>query len=272
MAQLNTAFYCFAPLCGLPALKKSWLQSLEELGVKGTIILAPEGINGFLAGPSTAVRTALAMVRSLPPLSGLRVKESHSAKVPFAKLCIKLKKEIVTFRVAELSPLQPGAKRIQPAELANWYSQGREFIALDTRNQYEAKLGTFANSVSLPINHFTELATAAQALPEDWKKKQVVTFCTGGIRCEKAAPYLESIGFENVLQLDGGILGYFEAMGGAHWQGECFVFDERVALGPDLLPTGAFLCKKCQWPVPQEAQSCIHCQPGEMLSAPTVLE
>jgi UPF0176 protein len=262
MAQLNTAFYCFTPLRELPALKRSWLPLLRDSGVKGTIILAPEGINGFLAGPGDAVRQALALIRGLPPLGAMRVKESLSPEVPFRDLCIKLKKEIVTFRNPGISLELRPAKRIQPRELRDWYAEGRSFLALDTRNEYEAKLGTFENAVTLGTRHFTEFAEAARSAPETWKKMPVVAFCTGGIRCEKAAPYLESMGFENVLQLEGGILGYFEKVGGAHWQGECFVFDERVALGPDLRPTGATLCGACQWPVPEASPACIHCGHG----------
>lgn len=259
MAQLNAAFYAFASLSELPPLRERWLSALKLLGVKGTIILAPEGINGFLAGSEKPLREALDLIRSQPGLSEMRVKESTSRAIPFRKLCIKLKKEIVTFRVPEFSPPARTAARIQPAELAKWYSEGRDFIALDTRNAFEAHIGTFENAITLPIDNFVDLAEEAKRLPDSWKTKPIVTFCTGGIRCEKAAPYLASLGFEKVLQLEGGILGYFEAVGGKHWNGECFVFDDRIALGPDLLPTGASLCPRCQWPISGESQACTHC-------------
>lgn len=260
MSQLNAAFYCFAPLEDLPSLKRDWSASLRKLGVKGTVILAPEGVNGFLAGTAQAIRDALLLFRSHPGLGSLQAKESVSETVPFQRLFVKLKKEIVTFRVPELSPPAKPSARIAPEELAAWYDQGRDFLTLDTRNLYEARLGTFSGAHVPPIGHFVDFAEAAKALPEEWKKKPVVTFCTGGIRCEKAAPYLESLGFEQVWQLEGGILNYFEKVGGAHWSGECFVFDERVALGPDLRPTGARLCGKCQGPVPAAAARCIHCE------------
>jgi UPF0176 protein len=254
--QLNAAFYCFAPMENLSSLREEWRPRLESLGVKGTIILAPEGVNGFLAGTASALRDALGLIRSLPALAGLQAKESRSSEVPFAKLCIKLKKEIVTFRVPVAAT---NAARIAPGELASWYREGRDFVALDTRNEYEYRLGTFQGAHNPRIGHFVDFAEAAKALPEEWKKKPVVTFCTGGIRCEKAAPFLQTLGFEQVYQLEGGILNYFEKAGREHWQGECFVFDQRIALDPRLEPTGARLCTRCQGPVPAREAACIHC-------------
>ncbi len=261
MTQLNAAFYCFAPLENTASLRAEWRPKLEELGVKGTIILAPEGVNGFLAGTASALREALALIRSLPVLSGLEAKESLSSEIPFEKLRIKLKKEIVTFRVPGVSPVEVApAPRISAAELEQWYEENRDFIILDTRNSYEVKLGTFKNAVDPGIGHFVDFAEAAQKLPEDWKQKTVVTFCTGGIRCEKAAPYLQSLGFENVRQLDGGILKYFETTAAKNFEGDCFVFDGRVALDRKLRPTGATLCDCCQGPVPAASLTCLHCQ------------
>lgn len=259
MSQLNAAFYCFSPVPreSLPNLRASWSRSLRELGVKGTVILAPEGINGFLAGAEKAVRDALAVIRSLPAFSSLQAKESRSADIPFGKLSIKLKKEIVTFRVEGVPATE--APRISPAELSAWYEEGRDFVIVDTRNEYEYRLGTFRGAYNPQLRHFVEFAEAAKKLPEEWKGKPVVTFCTGGIRCEKAAPYLAGLGFRQVYQLDGGILAYFEKEGGKHWEGDCFVFDDRVALDPSLAPTGATLCGSCQGPVPSDKAECIHC-------------
>lgn len=261
MSQLNAAFYCFAPLADLPRLREQWRPALEALGVKGTIILAPEGVNGFLAGSRSALEQALTLIREQPPLSCLEAKISESEQVPFDRLLLKLKPEIVTFRVPGSSPHEaPPAPRIQAEELAAWIEQKKDFVLLDTRNEYESRLGSFEGAHLPAIDHFVEFAAAAKELPESWKKKTVVSFCTGGIRCEKAAPYLQSLGFEKVLQLDGGILKYFEKVGGKGFRGECFVFDQRVALAPDLLPTGATLCSSCQGPIPAAASSCIHCQ------------
>jgi UPF0176 protein len=252
--QLNAAFYCFTPLENLAALRREWLTRLRAHGLKGTVILAPEGVNGFLAGPPAALQSALMDLRSLPAFAGLRVKESLSATTPFAKLLVKLKKEIVTFRQGSSETKSP---HLAPEVLAKWLDEGREVVLLDTRNAYESRLGTFKGSHTPAIAHFVEFA--GLRLPEEWKSKPVVTFCTGGIRCEKAAPYLTSLGFKEVYQLEHGILGYFEKVGGRHFEGECFVFDQRVALGADLSPTGARLCTHCQGPVPAASADCIHC-------------
>lgn len=259
MHQLNAAFYCFAPLNDLAAIKREWLGRLKSLGLHGTIILAPEGLNGSLAGPPQALRDGLLVLRSFPGLEDLRCKESPSEHSPFRKLCIKLKKEIVTFRQPAVSPPPKAASRLAPRELALWIAEKRDLVLLDTRNAYESALGTFEGAHTLPLDHFVDFAAAVSGLPEEWKRRPIVTFCTGGIRCEKAAPYLASLGFEQVFQLDDGILGYFEKVGAAHWRGECFVFDERVSLGPDLQPAGARLCRHCQGPVPRSASACIHC-------------
>lgn len=256
MPHLNAAFYCFTPLRDLPAMQSDWRRRLRAYDVKGTVILAPEGVNGFLAGPIEAVRRALVDLRSLPGLAGLHVKESLSGTLPFAKLCVKLKKEIVTFRQ---DPCATTAPHLAPAELARWFEEKRDFVLLDTRNAYESRLGTFRGAHRPEIDHFVDFAAVADTLPAEWKKKPVVTFCTGGIRCEKAAPFLAARGFEQVYQLEDGILGYFEQVGGANWDGECFVFDQRIALNPRLEPTGARLCAHCQGPVPLLETACIHC-------------
>jgi UPF0176 protein len=156
--------------------------------------------------------------------------------VPFKHLRIKLKKEIVSFRTAGIDPVAAPAPVISAAELKRWYDEGRDFVMLDTRNHWEYRVGTFDNAINPQLNNFCEFPKATEAL-EALKQKTVVTFCTGGIRCEKAAPLLQQQGFTEVYQLQGGILKYFEECGGAHWQGNCAVFDERGALDPKLRPT-----------------------------------
>lgn len=258
MRHLNAAFYRFASLES-PELWKERLESAyKNLEIKGTVLLAEEGLNGFLAGPEREVRKALDFLRAHKEFEKLAAKESRSDSVPFDKLSIKVKKEIVTFRVPGCGPLVREAKRIKPEELAALYENREEFTILDTRNEYEFRLGKFVSAESLGVDHFVDFAAKAKALPESYKSKKIVTYCTGGIRCEKAAPYLEALGFRDVHQLDGGILNYFEKVGGKHWEGECFVFDARVALNPELEATGATLCSKCQGPIPKHA-ACPHC-------------
>jgi UPF0176 protein len=238
LSQLNAAFYCFTPLENLPALRRAWLDRLRGHDFKGTVILAGEGVNGFLAGPTLSLREALKDLRTWPGLAQLHVKESFSAATPFAKLLVKLKPEIVTFR---RGPRKSTAQRLGPEELAAWLDEGREVVLLDTRNAYESRLGTFKGAHAPSISHFVEFA--AEQFPEEWKSKPVVTFCTGGIRCEKAAPFLLEQGFREVYQLEDGILGYYH----------------RIALDPAPHPTGARLCNACQGPVPAASAMCIHC-------------
>jgi UPF0176 protein len=163
------------------------------------------------------------------------VKWSWSEFVPFKRMRIKLKKEIVTFRTPGLEPVAAPAPFLSPTELKRWYDEGRDFIIVDTRNDWEYRAGTFENAINPQIDNFCQFPESAEKL-EVLKRKTVVTFCTGGIRCEKAAPLLQRQGFGNVYQLQGGILKYFEQCGGAHWTGNCVVFDDRGALDPQLQP------------------------------------
>lgn len=254
MAFQNSAFYSFFPLENPARFGESIKEEFGNLGVRGTLILAPEGINGFLAGLPEEVQHCLRWLQAQQSEAKFSLKHSFSDTIPFEKFQVKLKSEIVTFRVPHVEPTK--APYLSPQELKRWYEEKQEFLILDTRNEYEFQLGAFENATSLGIDQFVELAK--KPLPEDWKKKKLVTYCTGGIRCEKAAPYLRSLGFD-AYQLDGGILNYFEQVGGDHWQGECFVFDERVALNPQLKPTGARLCENCQWPLPALQLQCPNC-------------
>ena len=258
MRYLNASFYQFSAI-GDPAAWGERLETeLRPFGVKGTLIIAHEGLNGFLAGDPEAVKSAIEAIRAHEPFAKIDVKESLSETIPFEKFTVKVKPEIVTFRVPGHSPLMSNAPRLSPEELARWYAEGKDFLVLDTRNEYEVRLGKFKNARSLKLKHFVELPHALAPELEEFRGKPVVTYCTGGIRCEKAAPYLRSLGLE-AYQLDGGILRYFEKVGGSHWEGECFVFDQRIAVDPALQPTGARLCGACQGPVPLGDTTCLHC-------------
>ena len=171
----------------------------------------------------------------------VRVKYSDSDTQPFARLKVKVKPEIITFRREDASPLQERAPSVAPADLARWIAQGHDddgkrLVLLDTRNREEVAHGTFAGALTLPIDHFTQLPEALAPQREALADATVVSFCTGGIRCEKAAVWMRANGMDNVLQLDGGILGYFEQVGGYGYAGRCFVFDSRIALDAELRP------------------------------------
>ena len=252
---VNIAAYCFAQLAQLQDLRARLRARCRELGLRGTILLSPEGINLFIAGDAAAVADLLALLRGIAGLEGLAAKYSHTDTQPFRRMLVRIKKEIIAFGVPGIEPARYTSPRIQPAELRRWFDEGRRFTLLDTRNDYEVKLGTFRGAVPARVDHFRDFPAAVAKLPEAMKSQPVVTFCTGGIRCEKAAPYMESQGFGEVYQLDGGILRYFEECGGAHYDGDCFVFDQRVGLDPGLHETSAAVCYACLAPLTPEEQS-----------------
>lgn len=271
---LNLSAYRFAPFSAeeLPALRERLLTlTRDELKLRGTILLSTEGINLFVAGPRAATDVLLGELRALPGLADLAPKESLSAEQPFNRMLVKIKKEIIAFGVEGIDPARAPSPRLEARELKRWLDEGRPVTLLDTRNDYEVKLGTFKNAVVPHIDHFRHFPEAVRRLPEELKKQPVVTFCTGGIRCEKAAPFLEREGFEQVFQLEGGILKYFEECGGAHYDGECFVFDRRVGVDPELRETDSVMCWACQMPLTAAEQkdpryvpdiSCPHCAPA----------
>jgi len=264
---VHLAAYKFAPLDHLP----EWRQRLRELALarelKGTILLSPEGINFFVAGRRADVDALLIEVRSIPGLADLTPKESASAEQPYNRMLVKIKKEIIAFGVEGIDPARQPSAKLAPRLLKQWLDEGRAITLLDTRNDYEIRLGTFRGAVAAGIDHFRDFPEAVRRLPPAVKDRPVVMFCTGGIRCEKAGPFMAREGYD-VFQLDGGILKYFEECGGAHYDGECFVFDRRVGLDPNLQETKSVMCFACQMPLTEEDQqdphyvpdvSCGHC-------------
>ena len=246
---LNIAAYRFAPLSDLKPLRTR-LQTLCKAGsLKGTILLSPEGINLFVAGSAHGIDLLLAELRSWPGLQDLQPKVSKTDHQPFRRMLVRLKKEIIAFGVEGIDPSRRTSPKLSARELKRWLDEGRPVTLLDTRNDYEVKLGTFRNARPLGIDHFRELPKAVARLPPELKERPIVMFCTGGIRCEKAGPFMEREGFKSIFQLDGGILKYFEECGGAHYDGECFVFDQRVGLDPSLQETESLQCFRCQTPL-----------------------
>ena len=269
---INLSCYKFAPLEGLEALRSSLQESAKVNGLKGTILLAPEGINFFLAGTRAQLAAVLDVIRAVPGLAGIEPKESPSSEQPFKRMLVKIKKEIIAFGVEGVDPARRPSAKISAGQLKQWLDEGRPVTLLDTRNDYEIRMGTFKGAVVPRIWNFRDFSAAVAKLPAELKTRPVVMFCTGGIRCEKAGPFMAMQGYTDVLQLDGGILKYFEEVGGAHYEGECFVFDERVGVGPDLRETGSVICFNCQMPLTVEDQrrpdyvyerSCRHCVDGK---------
>jgi UPF0176 protein len=238
---LNAAAYHFVPVedpADLAAQLRAWAEAGE---LRGTALVAPEGLNLFLAGSERAVHAFFERLTVDRRFTGLRIKYSRSGAQPFARLKVKVKPEIISFRRRETTPLLGRAPAVAPATLLQWLRQGHDdagkrVVLLDTRNRQEVEYGTFAGALTLPIDKFTELPEAVQPHRDALADATVVSFCTGGIRCEKAALWMQAAGMDNVLQLEGGILGYFEEVGGQGYEGRCFVFDERVALDAQLRP------------------------------------
>lgn len=238
----NIAAYHFVSIADPAALAGQVLEHASAQALLGSVLVAGEGINLFLAGEQDGIAAFLAWLRADPRFAALQVKQSDSAVRPFARLKVKVKPEIISFRREGAVPLaRERAPSVAPQDLARWIEQGRDddgrrLVLLDTRNREEVAHGTFVDALTLPIDRFTDLPAALEPHRDALADATVVSFCTGGIRCEKAALWMRDSGMDNVLQLDGGILGYFEHAGGAGYTGRCFVFDERVALDPQLRP------------------------------------
>lgn len=246
MNIVNIAAYQFHPLDQLQSYRESLRQLCRQLELKGTILLSREGINMFIAGPRSGVDAVLGMVRTIPGFESIPVKESITDYQPFNRMLVKIKKDIIPVGCPEVPPEPDASPKIPPAKLKEWLDQKRNIALLDTRNDYEVSLGTFHNAIDLKLKNFREFPAAAAALPDEIKKQPVVMFCTGGIRCEKIGPYMKGLGFEEIYQLEGGILKYFEDCQQEHYDGECFVFDQRVAVDPSLAPTDIYECFACK--------------------------
>ncbi|NBO76581.1 MAG: sulfurtransferase [Betaproteobacteria bacterium] len=237
---LNIAAYRFVPLQNLPVWQAELLQAAQGLGLKGTVLLAEEGINLFLAGPEAEVRLWLQGLCQHQPFAGLRAKESWSEQVPFKRLRVKIKREIIRMNQAAVVPAAGRAPAVEAATLARWLAQGhddhgRPVVTLDTRNRFEVDEGTFEGALDWNLSKFSDFPQALAQHAQSLRDKTVVSFCTGGIRCEKAALVMQEAGLKHAYQLEGGILQYFEDTDGApHWRGRCVVFDERGSLDAEL--------------------------------------
>ena len=272
---VNIAAYKFITFNDTEAQRPRYQEICARLDLKGTILLTPEGINMFLSGTRANIDEYLAWLRQDARFADIEVKESLSAEQSHKRMLVKIKKEIITMRMPLIKPEEGRAPHVEAKTLKRWLDQGHDdngkpVVMVETRNDYEVDVGTFTNTVDYRLTKFTEFPAVIEAHKADFEGKTVVTFCTGGIRCEKAAIHMQNIGYDNVYQLEGGILKYFEEVGGAHYTGDCFVFDYRTALNPQLQPTETTQCFNCRAVVtPREqlsplyvyGQSCPHCAP-----------
>lgn len=239
---LNISAYKFVPLADTAALREILLARAMDLQLKGTILLAEEGINLFLAGSSDAVRGFVSQLHADPRFADIAPKESWSDDTPFKKMLVKVKREIIRMDYPTIRPADGRAPAVNAATVRRWLEagvddEGRPVVTLDTRNDFEVDAGTFDGAIDWRITKFTEFPQALLDHKDDLHGKTVVSFCTGGIRCEKAAILMREVGLEHVYQLEGGILKYFEETDGAHYTGGCFVFDERRAVDAALAVT-----------------------------------
>lgn len=251
---VNIAGYRFVDLPDRDELRPPMTEACKASGLRGTILLAHEGINFFLAGTQHGVDEFLAFLDSDVRFLDIPLKISHTDYQPFNRMNVRLKKEIISIGMDEVQPAVFTGDSIAPKEFKKWLDDGKAVTVLDTRNDYEIRLGTFENAMDLDIKSFRAFPAAVEAMPDELKETPVVMFCTGGIRCEKASVVMLEAGFKDVRQLEGGILGYFEEVGGSHWNGDCFVFDHRVALTPELKESEAIQCFACRQPLTFEEQ------------------
>ncbi len=271
MRYLTAALYRFVSLPDA-AKRRDALQAVcEAHGIKGLLLLATEGINGTIAGEEGAVRKVLAYLRDDPLFAELTHKESWSDKMPFVRMKVRLKKEIVTLGVAGLDPGKMAGQYVKPQDWNALIDQP-DVVLIDTRNDYEVAIGTFSHAVDPGIQRFADLPQWLQAqeapggalYAPDGKKPRVAMFCTGGIRCEKSTALLRMRGYEEVYHLEGGILSYLQTQPAqsSAWQGECFVFDERVSVGHGLQPGPYTLCRSCRRPLSEADTQAPQYLPG----------
>jgi Predicted sulfurtransferase len=263
------ALYHFARLDDPAALKPPLAELCCGLGVRGTLLLAREGINGTVAGSRGAIDAVLSHIRAIPGLAALEHKESFAQTMPFRRMKVRLKKEIVTMGVEGVDPLEGVGAYVEPKDW-NALISDPDTLVIDTRNDYEVAIGTFARAVDPQTSSFREFPGWLEKTDIAAGAKRIAMFCTGGIRCEKATAYMRAKGFDNVYHLKGGILKYLEEIqpGESLWKGNCFVFDERVSIGHGLKPGDETLCRACRLPLTpadrasplyEEGVSCPHC-------------
>ncbi len=263
------ALYHFVILEDFENLRDPLHNVMEDNNVKGTLLLAKEGINGTIAGTREGVDAVLTWLRKDPRLAKLDTKESFDTEVPFYRTRVKLKKEIVTMGIDTIDPNHIVGTYVKPSEWNDLISDP-DVILIDTRNEYEVEIGTFKNAVNPSTETFREFPQYAEKNLDPKKHKKVAMFCTGGIRCEKSTAYLKSQGFNEVYHLEGGILKYLEEVPEENslWEGECFVFDNRVSVNHDLEKGSYDQCHACRMPITEDDKdhehflhgvSCHHC-------------
>ena len=246
---INIAGYKFQSLIDLEDLVPKFQLICDNLELKGSVYLSPNGINFSLAGSEKAIEQYLNFMEEDERFLNIPLKKTYSETQPFRRMKVRPKKEIISLGRDDINPSELTGDYVTPEELYAMYENNEDVIVLDTRNEYETRVGLFENAVDLQLDTFRDFPNAIKQLPEEYKDKQIVMYCTGGIRCEKASAVMLKAGFSDVRQLEGGVLDYFKETGGKYWNGDCFVFDERVALDTDLNETEYIYCYICREPL-----------------------
>ncbi len=252
---LNIAGYKFEPLSDIDSLVREFQSVCDDLELKGSVYLSPNGINFSLAGSEEAIDQYLLFMEQDRRFLDIPLKKTYSETQPFRRMKVRPKKEIISLGRDDINPRELTGEYVTPKELFAMYENNEDVIVLDTRNEYETRVGLFENAVDLQLDTFRDFPDAIEQLPEEYKDKQIVMYCTGGIRCEKASAVMLKAGFSDVKQLEGGVLDYFKETGGKYWNGDCFVFDERVALDTDLNETEYIYCYICREPLSAEEKA-----------------
>ena len=252
MKIANITGYKFIPIKDELILQETILQRSTNLNLKGTVLISRKGINFSVSGTKNNIDKFLLFIRSDSRFADVDVKITYNEYQPFRKMLVRIKKEIISMGIEEIDPFKFTGQKISPKELNKKLNNNENIVLLDTRNEYEVRLGTFKNAIDLNLDSFRDFPKEIEKLRKKLNGKEVVMFCTGGIRCEKASALMLKNGFENIQQIDGGVINYFKETGGRHWNGDCFVFDDRVALDKDLLETDYVLCFRCREPLNKE--------------------
>ena len=252
---LNIAGYKFEPLDNVEVLVPEFQSVCDNLELKGSVYLSPNGINFSIAGSEEAVKQYIHFMEKDKRFLDIPLKKTFSKTQPFRRMKVRPKKEIISLGRDDINPRELTGNYITPKELYAMYENNDDVIVLDTRNEYETRVGLFENAIDLQLDTFRDFSEAIEQLPEEYKDKQIVMYCTGGIRCEKASAVMLKAGFTDVKQLEGGVLDYFKETGGKYWNGDCFVFDERVALDTDLNETEYIYCYICREPLSAEEKA-----------------
>jgi UPF0176 protein len=243
---INISGYCFTPIDDLEQALQHFNNLCADLALMGSIYIASEGVNMGLSGNILDIQTFRRRLQKHTVFKNIRFHELYSTELPYRKMTIKTKTELVPIEDPAIKVGDYDHQYLAPKELQKWLDEGRDFILLDLRNDFEYQLGTFDTATQLDLRRFRKLQTKNEQIQTLPKDKPIVTFCTGGIRCEKAGPYLEKQGLDNIYQLHGGIIEYLKQSKGAHWHGNCFVFDDRVSINSDLAAEHFNLCIDCQ--------------------------